>query len=526
MNSTNGDKTMALEHRSLGLIRGALSDDIKTVQYRNIKYADIPDRWQKPRIARSKLSPVEYDGTVHGPICPQPAGGWDYDMKLYGDVKLPYEPSYSSEYECLNAVVTTPSTASRTSALPVMIWVHGGGFAIGSSSWPQYDLQKFVSRSVDIGHPIIGISFNYRLGILGFFASDELGTEGNLGFLDQACAFEWVKLHIEEFGGDPANITVVGESAGATSKQPAFDRAIVMSGDASLRNPRTPAKQHELYWQNVQALGLAELSVTDRIHKMRVTPIEDLLAKLPFAQYFTATTGGEFLPEKVDLLRLSDESSRYGKPSWCTEVVFGSTLHDASLFKDRIQRHPALLDTVLRAIDQTIPEGDRDSVKDAYHLQQNTSNSTLVDSIVQLISDIGFYLPTKELAQAYETGGSTSCHTYHFNQLNPFPGKYTGTASHELDVAYLLQNFNGVFSTMDADFAKAVADIWIRFINGLGWPSGNSKVDTLVLGPEGSLEVELVENYDKNHYGVAGWPFKGVQWEACLRLREAILLGV
>jgi len=147
------------------------------------------------------------------------------------------EPVSSSE-DCLYLNVWAPMWPPRGS-LPVMVWLHGGSNALGSGSQSIYDGTSLVA------HGVILVTINYRLGILGFFSHPELTAEsphhstGNYGLLDQLAALKWVRGNIAQFGGDPENVTLFGESAGAidagllmTSPLSAhlFQRVIVESG--------------------------------------------------------------------------------------------------------------------------------------------------------------------------------------------------------------------------------------------------------------------------------------------------------
>jgi carboxylesterase type B len=112
----------------------------------------------------------------------------------------------------INVVRPTINTNAK---LPVVVWIYGGGFSSGSSAWPTYNLSWIVDSSQKAGKPILGVSFNYRLGVLGFLAGSELAAEGNvnLGLLDQRLALAWVQDNIAGFGGDPTQVTIWGESA-------------------------------------------------------------------------------------------------------------------------------------------------------------------------------------------------------------------------------------------------------------------------------------------------------------------------
>lgn len=129
--------------------------------------------------------------------------------------------------ECLNLNITVPAClpgpGSTPRLLPVMVFIHGGGYIMGGNHWPQYDPCRFVKLSAEMGMPIIAVNFNYRLGVLGNLTSEELrraGYPGNNSLRDQRCALKWVKECIAGFGGDQENVTVFGESAGAGKSFP------------------------------------------------------------------------------------------------------------------------------------------------------------------------------------------------------------------------------------------------------------------------------------------------------------------
>ncbi len=129
--------------------------------------------------------------------------------------QMPVVPGPQSE-DCLGLNVWTPARSGSTK-LPVMVWIHGGGFNIGASSQSAYDGEHLAAQGVVL------VSINYRLGIFGFLAHPALnqesprGVSGNYGLLDMVAALEWVKRNIGAFGGDPSNVTIFGESAGGTA---------------------------------------------------------------------------------------------------------------------------------------------------------------------------------------------------------------------------------------------------------------------------------------------------------------------
>ncbi|WP_374470983.1 carboxylesterase/lipase family protein [Phenylobacterium sp.] len=174
--------------------------------FRGIRYAAPPLgplRWRPP----APLAPWAgvRDAKAFGPACLQPRmpAGFIYASEL---------PQLSED--CLTLNVWAPKNAKGA---PVMVWIHGGSLVTGSSRESMYDGAELARQG------IVVVSLNYRLGVLGWLAHPELsaespdGASGNYGLLDQVAALTWVKRNIAAFGGDPANVTVAGESAGGLS---------------------------------------------------------------------------------------------------------------------------------------------------------------------------------------------------------------------------------------------------------------------------------------------------------------------
>ncbi|HEY5014691.1 MAG TPA: carboxylesterase family protein, partial [Acidimicrobiia bacterium] len=178
---------------------------------------------------------------------PVPAGGWTGERDATAPALAQPQPRSGPELvpgmmptgtgdDSLTLTIWAPEGAGPR---PVMVWIHGGSFTIGAASLPTYDAARLASEG-----DVVVVAINYRLGALGWMALDqhggrEWGAAANCGLLDQALALRWVREHIGAYGGDPANVTVFGESAGGGSilhllaspvTRGSFDRAIVQSG--------------------------------------------------------------------------------------------------------------------------------------------------------------------------------------------------------------------------------------------------------------------------------------------------------
>ncbi|KAK0105613.1 hypothetical protein ONS95_004143 [Cadophora gregata] len=523
---------MALNHPSLGKMRGRVSDDGQTVQYRGIKYARIPGRWQDPVLLDGPLNRSgdgkEFDASKHGPSCPQHPGGHAFDLSLVGEVELENENTETDEFECLNLVVTVPKGVKDEDKLPVFVWVHGGGFSIGSSCWPQYDLEKFVKTSVDIGKPVIGVSINYRLGIFGFLASDELGLPGNYALKDQACAFQWVQKNIAGFGGDPNRITAAGESAGGicistlllVTTPPLFNQAMIMSGESTLRKARRPKWQNNHYNTNTKLLGLENLTSEERRRALYEMSAEEMVKKLPMFQNWSPCLDGEFIREEVDLGMLSEKGGTTGRPEWCERVLIGDVEQDGTVLKARIMDNPDIMTRLHNSLAASLSAEEGKQLLDSYGLSGTLTPEKQYAGLQQLSSDLRFYFPVLKTVEGWER---ENCFRYHFHQQNIVTGPFKNLSSHELDVAYLLQNFPILNTQPEHDrLGKEMAAIWIKFTYGNGWDKEDGEKEVLVIGPDEKMSWWSERGYDERFREGRGGMLVRMGWERVCMVGEMV----
>ena len=247
-----------------GVVVGQANDRANV--FRAVPYAAPPMgalRWAAPQ--PPKPWSVALDASKNGPSCPQPMNA-DGTPNAFGGANGPVSE------DCLQLYVFAPKAVRKA---PVMVWIHGGGNRVGAG-W-VYDGSNFARDGVVI------VSINYRLGALGYLAHPALtraagnGPAGNYGLMDQIAALKWVKRNIAAFGGDPANVTVFGESAGGENvlallatpgAKGLFHKAIVQSG-GGWTPPRTPAQAEA---DGVAALGQASAD------QLRALSVEQLVA--------------------------------------------------------------------------------------------------------------------------------------------------------------------------------------------------------------------------------------------------------
>lgn len=278
-----------------GVVVGQFAEGLHV--FKGLPYAAPPvgaGRWSAPQ-PLPRWAGVR-DARSFGPACIQPKSG---PGNIYAD-----DPASMSE-DCLSLNVWAPADAK---AAPVMVWIHGGALATGASSEPIYDGAKLAARGVVV------VTINYRLGVLGYLAHPALsaeapkGVSGNYGLLDQIEALRWVKANIAAFGGDPAKVTVAGESAGGLSVMylmaaPAarglFSQAIAQSAYMI----STPALKTPVFGQApAEAVGLAvqaKLKAPDLASMRAMDPVA--LTKAASAAGFApfGVIDGEVLPRQI-----------------------------------------------------------------------------------------------------------------------------------------------------------------------------------------------------------------------------------
>jgi para-nitrobenzyl esterase len=283
-----------------GKLLGVLTPDQKVIAYKGIPYAQPPIadlRWRAPQPV-GKWRKILLAGDF-GSHCIQ--------SRTWPDMVF-HDPGASEDCLTLNIWAPVPA-AKHPAPLPVMVWIYGGGYTSGGTSESRQDGKFLAHRGV------IVVSMNYRLGVFGFFTHPELTAEsshqtsGNYGLMDQAFAIAWVGRNIAAFGGDPANITIFGESAGSQSVSALmaspvanglFAKAIGESG-AGFYSPSNTL----LLRQEAESLSVAwaeRVFGSSKLFYLRNLTTDELLkaatAKTtPAPPYFGPVVDGYFLPD-------------------------------------------------------------------------------------------------------------------------------------------------------------------------------------------------------------------------------------
>jgi para-nitrobenzyl esterase len=380
-------------HTSSGVLRGTVEGGVNV--WRGVAYAEQP---VGPRRFLAPAPPQPWSGirdaVEHGPLPPQGrsfVGGGRDDPKVRDEA-------------CLTVTVWSPNPHGE---LPVMVWIPGGAFVYGAGQLQLYNGSRLAANG-----GVVVVNVTYRLGVFGGFELGDLGDgfDDNLCLRDQLAALEWVRDNIAAFGGDPARVTVFGESAGATSvlallASPAsrglFSRAIAQSPALPLIADRETRAVRARRFLDRLGVGVDEVKdLPQRQLRRAAGELQaESVADTPALAY-GLTHGVELLPRHpIDAARAGAVS---GVP-----LIIGTNSHEASMFA---WGKPPMLPTTAPTIDayfeRTAPDA-RDGVLAAYPVYPRRS------ALIAIGSDAMFGAPTWAFADAYSAHAPT--YVYRFD---------------------------------------------------------------------------------------------------------------
>lgn len=434
-----------------GVVRGTIADGVAS--FRGIPYAAPPVgplRWHAPEPVQPWTAPRDARG--YGNDCMQ--------ARFAGDIANTTLPMSEN---CLFLNVWTPKPAPA-GKLAVMVYIHGGGFTGGTGSSAILDGRRLAARGVVV------VTLNYRLGRLGFFAHPALtrevgaGANGNWGLMDQIAALKWVQRNIAAFGGDPANVTIFGESAGGESvdrlmvssaAKGLFAKAIAASGGGRDTWPTVAAAETKGV-----AFATREGVKGDDLAALRALPAEKVqgginLLKSDEEHYSGPMTDGQIVTGDVDTLLAAGKAKdiRY---------IVGSN-------SDELGFIPALfMGGFVKKTTEALGVG-ADAVRAAYGSPDLYKRN--------IPSDFTFSEPALALASRQSAG--TPTWLYRFGYVVEDKRKSLSGASHASDVPFQFDNLmlaGGKVTPTDMAAAKLVADYWVNFArtgdpNGPGLPA-------------------------------------------------------
>lgn len=465
-----------------GVVRGL--DGVDVISFRGVPYAEPPLgslRWARP------VSKLTEPGVI---VAQSPAQACTQVLRnqstVCADGPLDAAGDVVGTEDCLTLDVWMPTDAPP-SPRPVMIWIHGGGLTQGCTKNP-------ANSPADLAHQgtngTVVVAIQYRLGALGYFSSADLAAEdsdrstGNYGLLDQLLALEWVQDNISAFGGDPTNVTIFGESAGAKSacgllatplSDGLFDRAIAESGACSAEPLEAdpggvvPASGYATSQANAVDVGCS--AGAGQLACLRATSSGALVSS--WATLTLGPTGtfaraemhidGYALNEMPSVLLHEGAADGRG-------AIFGSNANEMTLFTigaGSSINNQSTFDAALRAV---LGDEVTDAILPLYPIGTFASPA---DAYRAAIEDLRFVCPQARAVASLTSQGSNA-YLYHFAN-NPMPN-FNLRSFHGLELFYVFATFGtqSLFTPDSGDFALSTAmqDAWTSFAEtGTPWTS-------------------------------------------------------
>lgn len=476
-----------------------------------IPYAAAPVgdlRWREPHPAEA-WDGVR-DATGYAPSAPQNIqgeGGFRDSIAKAINYDTPDMGELEYSEDCLYLNVFTPE-ANDNKKLPVLFWVHGGAHRTGSGS--SYPGEELASRGVVL------VTINYRLGPLGFFSHPDLtaeGCKGNQGLLDTVYALEWVQRNIAQFGGDPGNVTVFGESAGGHSTCAMFTsplckglihRAIAQSGVGAqavqlLDKPGAiPFSAHDAGVMLGEALGCEKGA--NQLESMRGLSAEEIIEKtanLPLAGVII--DGYCQVKNPLTVIREGEHND--------IPLMIGSNAYEGSAL---YWGSPMPQMTLCPDTETYVAEFKRffgDDFDDAIGLYPAGDQAEMLESSKQMCGDSLFCAPTRAVAQSLAEQGK-DCYPYYFTHTPAGDKNGVLGAFHAMEIGYVFgADFLCPLTTeADANLSNAMMSYWVNFAakgdpNGPGlpdWQTYNSNADQWMELSEtvGMAGVERASKYN------------------------------
>lgn len=422
-------------------------------------------KWKQPRLA-DRAAPACVQGEAPAEYVTQSGQKQSFFF---------WEPNRLSSEDCLYLDIWTPHLKTDGKKKPVMLWIHGGAFVGGTGSAPIYDGTNLALKDVVV------VSINYRLGIFGFLSHPALsaespnGTSGNYALSDQIEALRWVQANIASYGGDPNNVTIFGESAGAWAisllmsspkAEGLFHKAIGQSGAYLYSMPHRSQSIGGM--PSAQEVGQSFVAsvAQGNINKLRAMTADEVQAKsveIPFTSNGSlAIVDGYYLQQSVREIFQQGEQHKI-------PTLLGHNADEGSGLSDYYVVAPTAEDSAAYRADVQARFGDL--AKRWLKLYPDTD---LTAAAFNAFRDSEFGWRMEQWARATERAGQTA-YLYYFSH-NPPQGDIVRAmplgsgarrlgAHHAAEIAYVFGNFQQFTSIDDADrkMSDVISDYWVSF---------------------------------------------------------------
>jgi len=460
------------------IIEGSNQHEIAV--FKGIPFAKPPVgslRWKAPEPVDSWKGVKQCNAFGASPVQSEPVPFMCWSKEFL----IPKEPI--SE-DCLYLNVWSNSINAKVKK-PVLVYIYGGGFRTGGSACPIYDGEAIAKKDV------VFVSFNYRVGVFGFLSHPELSKEsshnssGNYALLDMIAALKWVQQNIASFGGDPTQVTIAGQSAGAFAvnflcatplAKGLFRSAIAQSGGSVLPSAIRPS----IKLADAEALG------TDFANKLNCHSIAELRKKS--ATEIQTAVGGLSAPFE----------DGYVLPASIFDIYTNGKQNDVNLMlgwnaDDKIMGKP------MNALDYKAQINNQfgESSNAVLNLYPGNNDEEAAKSQGDLSRDETFGVQGYAWANLQKASGKRPVYVYNFNRVLPFYKPETNFgAFHSGEIVYAYNNLHTLdrpWEKTDQDLASAMSDYWVNFVK-----TGNPNAASLESWPAYELTNEKVLVFDKH----------------------------
>lgn len=471
-------------------------------------------RWRPPQ----PVTP--WQGTYHAertaPECIQTLRAHDINH---------YFGEEATSEDCLYLNIWAPPRSASAQAMPVVVWIYGGGFTIGSASMANYSGEQLAKKGV------VYVALAYRVGALGFLAHPELSAEsprhvsGNYGFLDQIAALQWIQRNIARFGGDPGNVTIMGQSAGSASvsilqasplSRGLFHRAVGMSGGALGANMgrARPLSVAEQWGRELQTILKAS-----SLAALRQLPADRILAMQGTTGRYGPLVDGWLLPEDPNAIFSAGKQND-------VPILIGYTRDEGF---DAFNQAMTLADYRKQA------ERWGEHSAELLRLYPSSTDTDARRAALDIARDATLGLQMRTWARAQTSSGKAPAYMYLFSRVHPYaPGvKFsdhdpaTIGAYHTGDVPFWLQTLDSLnlfrttrnWTAYDRELATCMSDVIVSFaragkpsLSGIDWPVYRS-ADERVVELGDSIRVIPLPDSSKIDFLAAHPPLEPVAGE-------------
>ncbi|MES2800410.1 MAG: carboxylesterase family protein [Bacteroidota bacterium] len=482
-----------------GEVVGATNGAIK--EFLGIPFAKPPVgnlRWKAPENPTNWTIPL--NTTAFAPECPQKKFEPDGSSAIVGNE------------DCLYLNVWTPQT-SNTANLPVMVFIHGGGNQQGSTSVESGSTPMYAGENLSERGDVVVVTIQYRLGPLGFLVHPGLepetanSTSGNYAAMDQILALNWVKNNIANFGGNPENVTIFGESAGAVNvgnllttplANGLFDRAIMQSGGPVIGNYLTLRNLGVTFVNDFTTTG----TNVDKIAFMRTVSSDDLVADQ--TQPLSGGVVGMNWASTIDNVVFFDYPANVVQNGLHNHVpvMIGSNKDEMSL---------SIPPTVTPAMMSTLIAG---AVPAAFQTQAailyppGSTNAVARDSYVRLLTDKQFTATSRRTAECLSKNQNEPVFRYFFTQKHSIAALQPYGAYHGMELFYIFNTWENtiggqaaLFSDQDDSTQNVCLDYWTNFAAN-GNPNGGTLANWSVYSATTDCYMDLKATPDGTNCGL------------------------